>query len=197
VHLVGSVLADSEGRRTTVERWYAACDKRDLDALLDLCDDEIEIAPAGPLLERLPGTSFHGRAGVRTLMTWAFSTYPEMRVTGLTTRPLDPWMLARVSYAGGESYALFEIEGGRIRRIRAFALESDALASAAAGVLTAREREILQLLVRGLNAPQIAAKLVLSPATVRTHVRNAMVSLGARTRVEAVALALKRGEIQL
>jgi DNA-binding CsgD family transcriptional regulator len=196
--LVGSVSVESESRRTTVERWYAACDRRDVDALIELCDHAIEIAPAGPLLQRLPGTSFHGHAGVRTLMMWAFTTYPESRVLSVKTRRLEPWTLASVSYsAGHESHALFEIDEGRISRIRAFALESDALASAESWVLTAREREILQLLVHGLNAPQIAAKLVLSPATVRTHVRNAMVRLGARTRVEAVALALKRGEIQL
>ena len=61
--------------------------------------------------------------------------------------------------------------------------------------LTRREREILGLLAEGLSGAQIAAKLVLSPETVRTHVRNAMAKLGASTRSQAVALALQRQEI--
>lgn len=61
--------------------------------------------------------------------------------------------------------------------------------------LTRREREILGLLAEGMSGAQIAAKLVLSPETVRTHVRNAMAKLGASTRSQAVALALQSQEI--
>jgi DNA-binding CsgD family transcriptional regulator len=61
--------------------------------------------------------------------------------------------------------------------------------------LTKREREILGRLAEGLSGAQIAAELVLSPETVRTHVRNAMAKLGASTRSQAVALALKSHEI--
>jgi DNA-binding CsgD family transcriptional regulator len=61
--------------------------------------------------------------------------------------------------------------------------------------LTRREREILGLLAEGLSGAQIAGELVLSPETVRTHVRNAMAKLGASTRSQAVALALKSHEI--
>jgi DNA-binding CsgD family transcriptional regulator len=61
--------------------------------------------------------------------------------------------------------------------------------------LTAREREILGLLATGLSGADIAARLVLSPETVRTHVRNAMAKLGASTRSQAVALAIQGGEI--
>jgi DNA-binding CsgD family transcriptional regulator len=61
--------------------------------------------------------------------------------------------------------------------------------------LTRREREILGLLAEGLSGAQIAGELVLSPETVRTHVRNAMAKLGASTRSQAVALALKSNEI--
>ena len=46
-----------------------------------------------------------------------------------------------------------------------------------------------------MSGAQIAAKLVLSPETVRTHIRNAMGKLGASTRPQAVALALQRQEI--
>jgi DNA-binding CsgD family transcriptional regulator len=61
--------------------------------------------------------------------------------------------------------------------------------------LTKREREILGLLSEGMSGSQIAAQLVLSPETVRTHVRNAMAKLGASTRSQAVALALRNQEL--
>ena len=59
--------------------------------------------------------------------------------------------------------------------------------------LTPRELEILQLLVHGLGNEAIAAELVLSPATVQTHVRNLMGRLSAGSRLEAVALGLRLG----
>lgn len=62
--------------------------------------------------------------------------------------------------------------------------------------LSGREAEILALLARGLTGEEIAQRLVLSPETIRTHVRNAMGKLEARTRIEAVVKALERGEIQ-
>jgi PAS domain S-box-containing protein len=61
---------------------------------------------------------------------------------------------------------------------------------------TNREREILGLLATGATDGQIAARLDLSPATVQTHVRNAKAKLGARTRAQAVAMALRSGLIQ-
>jgi PAS domain S-box-containing protein len=63
--------------------------------------------------------------------------------------------------------------------------------------LSPREREVLGLLARGLTGEQIAERLVLSPETVRTHIRNAREKLGASTRVEAVTMALLAREIQL
>jgi DNA-binding NarL/FixJ family response regulator len=56
--------------------------------------------------------------------------------------------------------------------------------------LSPREREILGLLSEGLTGQAIASSLFLSPETVRTHVRNATAKLGAKTRVQAVALAV-------
>ena len=63
------------------------------------------------------------------------------------------------------------------------------------GVLSPREREVLDLLAQGLNGEEVASRLTLSPETIRTHVRNAMDKLEAHTRVHAVALALREGEI--
>jgi PAS domain S-box-containing protein len=63
------------------------------------------------------------------------------------------------------------------------------------GSLTPRQREVLSMLASGLNGPEAAARLFLSPTTVRTHVQNAMRELGAKTRAQAVAEAIFRGEI--
>ena len=63
------------------------------------------------------------------------------------------------------------------------------------GVLSPREREVLDLLAQGLTGEEVAMRLSLSPETIRTHVRNAMDKLEAHTRVHAVAIALRQGEI--
>jgi DNA-binding NarL/FixJ family response regulator len=57
--------------------------------------------------------------------------------------------------------------------------------------LTSREREIFELLSQGLSGHAIAARLFVSPETVRTHIRNGSSKLGAATRVQAVALVLR------
>ena len=59
--------------------------------------------------------------------------------------------------------------------------------------LTPREREIVHLVALGASSPEIAAELHISHQTVRTHVRNAMAKLGARSRAHLVALALADG----
>jgi PAS domain S-box-containing protein len=63
--------------------------------------------------------------------------------------------------------------------------------------LSPREREVLGLLARGFTGEQIAERLVLSPETIRTHIRNAREKLGASTRVEAVTMALLAREIEI
>jgi NarL family two-component system response regulator LiaR len=59
--------------------------------------------------------------------------------------------------------------------------------------LTEREREVLVLMVEGLNNTQIAGKLTISPATVKSHVSNILSKLMVASRTEAVTLALRRG----
>ena len=56
--------------------------------------------------------------------------------------------------------------------------------------LSPRGHEILGLLAEGLTGREIARRLYLSPETVRTHIRNATNRLGAKTRVQAVAIML-------
>jgi DNA-binding NarL/FixJ family response regulator len=62
--------------------------------------------------------------------------------------------------------------------------------------LSTRESQILTMLAEGLTGEQIAQRLVLSPETVRTHIRNAMEKLDAPTRTAAVVKALDREEIR-
>jgi DNA-binding NarL/FixJ family response regulator len=59
--------------------------------------------------------------------------------------------------------------------------------------LTEREREIVGLVGEGLSNDEIAAHLVVSPATARTHVSRAMVKLGARDRAQLVVFAYQSG----
>ena len=61
--------------------------------------------------------------------------------------------------------------------------------------LTPREREILGLVANGLTNDRVATTLAISPETVQSHVRNAMVKLEADTRTEAVATALRHSLI--
>lgn len=57
--------------------------------------------------------------------------------------------------------------------------------------LSRREREVLALMVEGLDNPGIAQALVVSPNTARTHVQNVLGKLGVHSRLEAVALAMQ------
>jgi two-component system, NarL family, response regulator LiaR len=59
--------------------------------------------------------------------------------------------------------------------------------------LTEREREVLSLMVEGLNNTQIAGRLTVSPSTIKSHVSNILSKLGVASRTEAVTLALRNG----
>jgi two-component system, NarL family, response regulator LiaR len=57
--------------------------------------------------------------------------------------------------------------------------------------LTEREREVLILMIEGLNNTQIAGRLTVSPSTIKSHVSNILSKLGVASRTEAVTLALR------
>ncbi len=63
--------------------------------------------------------------------------------------------------------------------------------------LSAREREVLQLLARGLRNREIGGKLFISENTVRNHVMSLLEKLGTTHRTEGIAIAIQQGLVQL
>jgi PAS domain S-box-containing protein len=63
--------------------------------------------------------------------------------------------------------------------------------------LSPRERQVMTCLAAGSSGPEVARLLQISPETVRNHTRSARYKLGARTRAQAMALAVRNGEISV
>ena len=67
----------------------------------------------------------------------------------------------------------------------------------AKGILTKREKEVFELLIKNNSTTDIASKLGISEKTVRNHISNSMQKLGVKGRAGAVVELLKIGEISL
>src|SRR3954468_20065652 len=140
---------------------------------------------------------------------------PAARVVILTTFGLDTYVYESL-HAGASGFMLKDAPPEEIAAAVRIVARGDALLApavtrsvieefarrtpaAAPGVppaveeLTAREREVLDLLVRGLSNPEICARLVISEATAKTHVAHILQKLGVRDRVQAVIYAYESG----
>lgn len=106
------------------------------------------------------------------------------------TEPVDLLRAIRVAVAGE---ALLS-PGVTKRLLTRFAAASPAVVDATRlDALTAREREVLRLVGRGLSNHEIGAELYLSPLTAKTHVSRIMSKLSARDRVQLVVIAYETG----
>ncbi|MFF1871810.1 response regulator [Kitasatospora herbaricolor] len=147
--------------------------------------------------------------------------YPETKVIMLTTFDVDDYVFDAL-YAGASGFLLKDVRrddlahGVRMvasgeallapsvtrRLIGEFAARRPAGAATVARApsrlleqLTAREQETLRLLARGLSNAEIAAELVVSEHTVKTHVSNVLAKLHLRDRVHAVVFAYEAGAV--
>jgi DNA-binding NarL/FixJ family response regulator len=99
----------------------------------------------------------------------------------------------RVVSAGGSLFAPSVTR----RLIERFAsLDNGAAPPPALGELTSRELEVLRLLARGRSNAEIAAELVVSDHTVKTHVAHVLSKLGLRDRIQAVIVAYESGLVR-
>ncbi|TME36244.1 MAG: response regulator transcription factor [Chloroflexi bacterium] len=136
--------------------------------------------------------------------------FPAVQVIALTSFPEDR-LIQEVLEAGALSYLLKNVSSDELARaIRAARLGQSTLAPEAAQALiarvtqpktpghdlSAREREVLALMVQGLNNPEIAERLVVGRSTVKFHVSSILGKLGVQSRTEAVAIAVQQRILQ-
>lgn len=106
----------------------------------------------------------------------------------LKTSPLEELVAAVRTAASGEMLVSSTLLTRLLSRLRH---ERDAPES----VLTAREREILELIAEGLTNAAISERLFISVNTVRNHVQNILAKLGVHSKLEALSVAVRDGLI--
>jgi DNA-binding NarL/FixJ family response regulator len=143
-------------------------------------------------------------AGVRIVILTTFDldeyVFEALRVgaSGFLVKNTEPADLIRGVRAVAEGDALLS-PGVTRRLIAEFATRASRSPAASApelDQLTEREREVMGLVAAGLSNDEIAEKLVVSPATAKTHVSRAMVKLGARDRAQLVVFAYESGLVR-
>ncbi|MGI5490962.1 response regulator [Microtetraspora malaysiensis] len=142
-------------------------------------------------------------SGVRVLV---LTTYDEDELVfeaikagaaGFLLKDAEPAELLRGIRVAAAGDSLLAPQAAR-RLVAAFASGPSPTgpAARALGLLTGREQEIVALVGRGLSNDEIAERLVISPATARTHVSRAMVKLTARDRAQLVVFAYESGLVR-
>jgi NarL family two-component system response regulator LiaR len=136
--------------------------------------------------------------------------FPYVQIIVLTSYK-DGKLIQRALDAGAIGYLLKDISAeDLVRAIRAAhagratlspeiaqsLVETANLPPAPGLDLTERERDVLRLMIEGLNNTQIAGKLTVSPSTVKSHVSNILSKLHAASRTEAVTMALRNNIIE-
>jgi DNA-binding NarL/FixJ family response regulator len=141
--------------------------------------------------ERLAGTH------VVILTTFGLDEYVFEAIragaSGFLVKDTEPAELLQAVRVAADGEALLS-PGITKRLIEEFATRSRPdLRAGGLGELTEREREVMALAAEGLSNDEIAQRLVVSPATAKTHVSRAMVKLGARDRAQLVVMAYESG----
>jgi NarL family two-component system response regulator LiaR len=131
--------------------------------------------------------------------------HPHVQVIALTSFR-EEMLVQKALQAGAISYLLKNVSADELAAaIRAAHVGRSTLAPEAAQALvhavsqppapgfdlTARERDVLEWMVKGLSNVEIAERLVVSQSTIKTHVSSILAKLGVTSRTEAVALALQ------
>ncbi len=118
--------------------------------------------------------------------------------SGFLLKNADPDQLVEAVRAVGHGHALLapEVTKRVIARMTGSARPGPRQEPPELARLTEREREVLILMGEGLSNAEIAARLILGEATVKTHVSNCLAKLHVRDRVQAVVLAHKAGLIR-
>jgi DNA-binding NarL/FixJ family response regulator len=137
---------------------------------------------------------------VRVLMLTTFDlneyVYEALRAgaSGFLLKDVPPEQLVAGLRVVAEGEALLAPSITR-RLIQQFAQVAPPRAEPPKGLdeLTARELEVFKLVARGLSNAEIAAELIVSETTVKTHVARMLMKLGLRDRVQAVVLAYESG----
>jgi DNA-binding NarL/FixJ family response regulator len=141
-----------------------------------------------------------GLAGTRVVMLTTFEldeyVFESLRAgaSGFVVKDSEPGELLQAVRVAARGESLLSPTVTR-RVIRQFAARPARrpLTNPAVASLTEREREVVALVAEGLSNHEIAERLVVSPATARTHVSRSMVKLGARDRAQLVVFAYQSG----